>query len=99
LRLTKALDSKTKDFEYVSARYQDASVAAADSAAEVVQLKNELEKLRRRVEMDVKAVSWEGEKKMLLERIQELEVRCKLLEVRDERVQLKQADSRTSAKE
>lgn len=99
VRLTKALESKTKDFEYVSARYQDASVAAADSAAEVIQLKASLENLRRRVEMDVKAVSWEGEKRMLLERIQELEGRCKLLEEREERVQRKRADSRTSAKE
>lgn len=98
MRLTKALESKTKDFEYVSARYQDASVAAADSAAEVLQLKAELEKLKRRVEMDVKAVSWEGEKKMLLERIQELEGRCKLLEDRDEKVQRKHADGRTSTR-
>jgi predicted nucleic acid-binding Zn-ribbon protein len=92
LRLTKALETKTKDFEYVSARYQDASAAAVDSATEVTQLKAELEKLKRRVETDVKAVSWEGEKKVLLEKINDLEGRCKLLEQREEKVQLKQAD-------
>jgi hypothetical protein len=85
-RLTKALESKTNDFNFVSARYQDASVSAAESAAEVAELKVEVEKLRRQVEGDVKAVSWEGEKRVLVERIRELEGRCRLLEETGRRV-------------
>jgi len=86
-RLTKALENKTKDFDYLAARYQDASASASESVAEVAQLKEETEGLRRRLEMDVKAVTWEGERKALRERIQELEDRCKLLEDNLQRAQ------------
>jgi prophage DNA circulation protein len=95
-RLTKALESKTGDFNYLTARYQDASLAAAESAAEVVELKREVENLKRRVETDVKAVSWEGERKALMDKIQALEERCKLLEDREQRVQKKQGEGGTS---
>jgi len=84
-RLTKALENKNKDFTYLASRYQDASAAASESAAEIAQLKEEMEHLRRRLEMDVKAVTWEAERKTLIEKIKELEGRCKLLEDRDRR--------------
>src|SRR5271167_1079406 len=86
-RLTKFLESKTKDFDFVTVRYQESSAAASESAAEVVELKKELETLKIRLEMDVKAVSWEGEKKALMEKVSTLEEKCKLLEERAQRVQ------------
>lgn len=61
-------------------------MSAAESAAEVAELKVEVEKLRRQVEGDVKAVSWEGEKRVLVERVRELEGRCRLLEETGRRV-------------
>jgi len=79
-RLAKALENKTKDFDYLASRYQDASAAASDSVVEINQLKAEVERLTRRLEMDIKAVTWEGERKMLRERVQELEERCRMLE-------------------
>lgn len=88
-RLTKLLESKVKDFDFVTLRYQESSAAASESAAEVVDLKKELESLKIRLEMDVKAVSWEGEKKVLMEKVSALEEKCKLLEERAERVQEK----------
>jgi hypothetical protein len=87
LRLTKLLESKTKDFDFVTLRYQESSAAASESAAEVVELKKELESLKIKLEMDVKAVSWEGEKKALMEKVSGLEEKCKLLEERAQRVQ------------
>jgi len=74
------LENKTKDFDYLASRYQDASAAASDSVVEITQLKAEVERLTRRLEMDIKAVTWEGERKMLRERVQELEERCRMLE-------------------
>src|SRR5579862_9509695 len=38
LRLTKSLESKTKDFDYLTGRYQESSAAASESAAEVREL-------------------------------------------------------------
>ena len=46
LRLTKSLESKTKDFDYLAARYQESSAAASESAAEVMELKKEVEELK-----------------------------------------------------
>ena len=87
IRLSKALESKTKDFDYLAARYQEASAAASESAAEVLALKGEVEKLKRQLEVDVKQISWEGERKVLIARVEELEGRCKLLEERGKRMQ------------
>jgi chromosome segregation ATPase len=86
-RLTKLLESKAKDFDFVTLRYQESSAAASESATEVVELKKELESLKIKLEMDVKAVSWEGEKKVLMEKVSGLEEKCKLLEERAQRVQ------------
>jgi predicted nucleic acid-binding Zn-ribbon protein len=82
-RLVKALENKTKDFDYLTSRYQDASSTASESVLEVSQLKEEVEKLKRRLEIDIKAVTWASEKKVLMEKIQELEARCSLLEERE----------------
>jgi chromosome segregation ATPase len=80
-RLTKALDSKTRDFDYTSAQYQDASVKAAESGREVVGLRNEVEVLRRRVEGgDIRGRAWEREKRVLGEKCRVLEGKCRLLE-------------------
>jgi len=79
-RLTKALGSKTNDFDYLTSRYQEASAVASESSLEVVQLKAELDKLRRQMESNIKMVTWTHEKKMLSDKIKELEDRCKLLE-------------------
>jgi hypothetical protein len=86
-RLTKALESKTKDFDFLAGRYQDASVAANEATNEVTELKAQVEKLRTRLDTHVQEVTWEGEKKVLLERIQELEGKCKLLEARERKLQ------------
>jgi chromosome segregation ATPase len=86
MRLTKALESKTTDFDYVTARYQEASAAASESVAEVLSLKAEVERLKRHIETDVRAITWEGEKKALTEKVNELEARCKLLEERGLRI-------------
>jgi predicted nucleic acid-binding Zn-ribbon protein len=90
IRLTKALESKTRDFDFVAARYQEAGAAANESSNAVIELKAEVEKLTTRLEMDVKAVTWEGQKKVLLDRIKELEGKCKLLEEREQRIQRKE---------
>jgi len=86
LKLQKALENKTRDFDYVTARYQEASAAAASGAMEVAALKAEVEGLRRRVEGDVKRASWEGERAQLIARVGELEERCRLLEEREKRL-------------
>jgi chromosome segregation ATPase len=89
MRLSKALESKTKDFEYLAAKYQDASAAAAELAAKELELKNEVEELKRRIEVDVRTIGWESEKKAMLQKLKELEERCKLLEERERRAQQK----------
>jgi len=89
LRLTKALESKTKDFEFVAARYQEAGAAASENAQEANRLKAEVENLTRRLEVDVKKITWEGERRVLLEKIRELEAKCKLLEETVERTRLR----------
>ena len=89
MKLTRALESKTKDFDFLAARYQDASGAANEARNEVAELKAQVEKLERRVNTDVREVALEGEKKVLLERIKELEGRCILLETREQKLQRK----------
>ena len=89
-RLKRSLDSKTRDFDYLTAVYQDASATASESAMEVVQLKKEVEELKRRIEIDVRAVTWEGEKKALMEKVKSLESKCKLLAETIERLQRKE---------
>ena len=84
-RLTKALESKTRDFDYTSAQYQDASAKAAESGREVLELRQEVERLRRRLETDVKEITWEAERKVMEERCRVLEEKCKVLEERDRR--------------
>jgi predicted nucleic acid-binding Zn-ribbon protein len=93
LRLTKSLESKTKDFDYLAERYQESSAAASESAGQVGELKKEVEALKRRVEMDVRAVSWEGEKKVLLEKVKVLEDQYKLLEEREQRIKRKETST------
>ena len=90
MRLTKALESKVRDFDYLAARYQDASGAANESSNAVKELKAEVERLTIRLETDVKAITWAGEKKILVEKIKELEEKCKLLEEREQRIQRKE---------
>src|SRR5271168_3248123 len=84
-RLTKALESKTRDFDYTSAQYQDVSVKAAESGREVLELRQEVEKLRRRVGTGVKEVTWEAERKVLEEKCRALEEKCRVLEERERR--------------
>ena len=84
-RLTRALESKTRDFDYTSSQYQDASAKAAESGREVLQLRQELEKLRRQVGTDVKEVTWEAERKVLEEKCRALEEKCRVLEERERR--------------
>jgi chromosome segregation ATPase len=91
-KLKKSLESKTRDFDYLSARYQDASAAAVSATSEVKTLNEEVEGLKRRLETDVKAITWESEKKGLLEKIKALEGRCKLLEEQERRFMRKQND-------
>ena len=87
IRLTKALESKTRDFDFLAARYQDASGAANEATSTVTELKAQVEKLTARLEVDVKAVTWDGERKALLDKIKELEGKCKLLEEREQRIE------------
>jgi len=77
IRLSKALDSKTSDFNYLAERYQEASSSAARSAGEVKDLQMQVESLTRRMETDVKAVTWEGEKRALKEKLKALQERCR----------------------
>jgi len=84
-RLTKALESKTRDFDYTSAQYQDASAKAAESGREVLVLRQELEKLRRQVGADLKEITWEAERKALEEKCRALVEKCKVLEERERR--------------
>jgi chromosome segregation ATPase len=97
IRLSKAIESKTKDFDYLAAKYQDASAAAAEKAANEFELKKEVEELKRRLEVDVKTISWESEKKAMLQKVKELEERCKLLEERERRAQRKGDQGKSSA--
>lgn len=89
IRLSKSLESKAKDFDYLAAKYQDASAAAAEKAAKEIELKNEVEELKRRLEIDIKTISWESEKEARLQKVKELEERCNLLEERERRAQRK----------
>jgi capsule polysaccharide export protein KpsE/RkpR len=97
VKLQKSLESKTRDFDYLAAQYQETGAAAAERAGEVGVLTKELEGLRRRVEGDVRKVTWEGERQALIERVAELEERCRLLEERDRRIGNKEGDMSADA--
>ena len=91
-RLKKSLESKIDEFNYLAAQYQEASAAAASASLEVKELQIEVASLRRKLEIDVKAITWESEKKGLLDKIKSLEAKCNLLEERERRVLKKQGN-------